>query len=84
MFQQCIAEGVFFQYRLIAPAARTVELGDHTAAIFHTYGIDAVFVAVERVDTSVSTPADTVDGVQYLDRIKRLKGERCVSGLDEH
>src|ERR1700761_164567 len=73
---QFAREGVLFEDRRVAPAARPVELGDHRSGIFDPYLPYAIFVAVEHKQSPVGPQIAGFDGTQYAFGIEI--GVRCV------
>ena len=58
-------EGVLLEDLGIAPAARSVELGDDDAAAFEEDLEDAVLVGVELDQPAVAAKADTIERVEH-------------------
>ena len=58
VFGQFQREGVLFQDSRITPSARTVELRDQRLSAFHTHLIDAIFVAVQGQQVTITHLAE--------------------------
>ena len=78
MCLQRLAERVLFQDAGIAPAPRSIEFGNNRLAIGQTEGVNTIFVAVQRTDSTIGLPADIVNGIQDLVRVERAEGNGCV------
>ena len=68
-------ELVLLEDRRVAPATRTIELGDQRRFVFDAHLIDAVLVAVERQHAGIAEVADAFHGVE--DQVRR----ECVEGM---
>lgn len=63
-FRQLGGEGVLLADRRVAPAVRSVELGDQRLAVLDADLVHAVFVAVERQHPCVAEIAEAFHGIQ--------------------
>ena len=64
-------EGVLFNDLCFAPAAGSIELGDHGRAVFQEDLEHPVFVRIELQYTAVAAQPDRVQRVQHLLRVER-------------
>src|SRR5258706_1639431 len=58
-------EAVLFEYRIIAPALRPIELRNQHHAVFEPHLVDAVLKAVKRILPAVAAITTAFDGVEY-------------------
>ncbi len=58
-------EGVLLEDLRVGPARRTVELGHDLRAVLHAHLIDAVLVAVQRIEPAVAAQAQALERVQH-------------------
>jgi hypothetical protein len=72
--RQFLRKIVLFLNLRIAPAARTVELGDNGVRILDADLVDAVLVAVQRQQTPIGQQAGGVDGLQHGIRVEPVIG----------
>ena len=68
-------ELVFFFYRIVAPAAWPVELGNNGCAALNAYLVDAVFVAVKRKHATVALKTEALERVENIVGLQFLEGE---------
>ncbi len=68
-------EGVLLGDLVVAPATRSVELGDDARAVVQTDLIDAVLIAVQREQPSINRPARLLERVEHaVGRERRSRG----------
>src|SRR5258705_453784 len=64
-FQRVAREAVLFEYRVIAPAPRPIDLRNQHHAVFEPHLVDAVLKAVKRILPAVAAITAAFDGVEY-------------------
>ncbi len=69
---------MLFEDAGISPAFWTIEFGNYRIAIVQADSVDAILIAVQRADSAIGLPADTIDGIQNLMRVERAEGNGCV------
>jgi hypothetical protein len=73
---------MLLENRLVAPAARPVELGDDRLRVLQPDAVDAVLVAVEREEAAVAREAQFLERLQDVVRAQRPEGvDRIVRRL---
>ena len=71
--RQFQGEGVFLENLRIAPAPRTIELGNDGFILFNADLVDPVFVTVERQHPAIDTKTGAFDGIeQHIRRQIRI------------
>ena len=75
---------MFLQNRGIAPAARSVELGDHGLIVFDADLIDAVFIAIECEEASVTAQGEALKRLDDVLGPQAGVGERLVVRDSSH
>lgn len=69
-------ESVFLKDSLVGPAARPVELGNDGRIVLDTDLVDAIFVAIERQESTVAVKADVLERGKNIVWLQSYVGQR--------
>ena len=75
---------MFFENGSIAPASRAIKLGDHGFVIFNADLIDAVFIAVEREEATVTAQRQPLERLDDVLGLQACVGECLVVRDSSH
>jgi hypothetical protein len=61
-------EAMLLQYLLVTPPVRSIKLGHAAATVFQPDEVDTVLETVERLQASIASDTDGLQGLQYFVR----------------
>ena len=78
LFGKLYRERMFFQYPIVAPSGRSIELGDHRSLIFEADAVNAILITVQCKKPTVAPVTETFYGRQNVVWVESLVGEGSV------